>query len=97
MPPTTDPQTGAFTASRMSVEVSLAPRNETGLNAELKALYTEGSKQYGRFLAKGQFAARYAPTIATRDAVAAYLRGAGLTVSSTSSPFTLRAAGFGSG
>jgi kumamolisin len=93
LPATTDQQTGAFTASKMSVEVSLAPRNETGLNAELKALYTEGSKQYGRFLAKGQFDARYSPTIATRNAVAAYLRGEGLTVSSTSSPFMLSASG----
>ena len=93
VPATTDRQTGAFTAARMSVEVSLAPRDETGLNAELKALYTKGSRQYDRFLAKGQFDARYAPTTATRDAVAAYLRREGLAVSSTSSPFLLRATG----
>ena len=93
LPATTDRQTGAFSAAKMSVEVSLAPRDETGLNAELKALYTKGSRQYGRFLAKGQFDARYAPTVATRDAVAAYLRGQGLAVSSTGSPFLLRAAG----
>jgi subtilase family serine protease len=93
VPATTDRQTGAFTAAKMSVEVSLAPRNETGLNAELKALYTKSSSQYGRFLAKGQFDARYAPTTATRDAVDAYLRGAGLSVSSTDSPFLIRASG----
>ncbi|MGD0705928.1 MAG: S53 family peptidase [Trebonia sp.] len=93
LPATTDRRTGAFTAAKMSVEVSLAPRNETGLNAELKALYTKGSGQYGKFLAKGQFDTRYAPTAATRDAVTAYLRGEGLAVSSTDSPFLIRATG----
>jgi kumamolisin len=93
LPATTDRQTGAFTAAKMSVEVSLAPRDETGLNAELNALYAKGNGQYGRFLAKGQFDARYAPTVATRDAVDAYLRGEGLAVSSTDSPFLIRATG----
>jgi kumamolisin len=93
LPATTDRRTGAFTSTKMSVEVSLAPRNETGLNAELKALYSKNSRQYGKFLAKGQFDARYAPTLATRDAVAAYLRSEGLSVSSTDSPFLIRAAG----
>ncbi len=93
LPPTTDRQTGAFTAARMSVEVSLAPRNESGLNAELRALYNKGSRQYGKYLAKGQFDARYAPTAATRNAVATYLRGEGLAVSPTNSPFLLRATG----
>src|SRR5580693_6542385 len=85
LPATTDQKTGAFTAARMSVEVALAPRNEAGLNAELNALYSKSSPQYGRYLAKGQFDARYEPTVATRDAVDAYLRGAGLSVSSTAS------------
>jgi len=93
LPATTDKQTGAFTAARMSVEVALAPRNEAGLNAELKAVYTKGSGKYDKFLAKGQFVAKYAPTIATRDAVNAYLRGTGLKVSATSSPFLIRATG----
>jgi subtilase family serine protease len=93
LPATTDRQTGTYTAAKMSVEVSLAPRDEAGLNAELKAVYTKGTGQYDRFLAKGQFTARYAPAVATRDAVAAYLRGEGLAVSSTSSPFLLRATG----
>src|ERR1700691_3286019 len=43
LPATTDRRTGAFTASKMSVEVSLAPRDEAGLSAELEALYTNGS------------------------------------------------------
>jgi subtilase family serine protease len=93
LPATTDRQVGVFTAAKMSVEVSLTPRNAAGLAAELKALYTKGSGHYGQFLAKGQFDARYAPTNATRAAVAGYLRGTGLSVSSTSSPFLIRVTG----
>jgi kumamolisin len=93
LPATTDPQAGAFTAPSMSVQVALAPRDGAGLNAELKAVYTEGSSQYDRFLSKGQFDARYAPTTATTNAVAAYLRSQGLTVSSTDSPFLMQASG----
>jgi subtilase family serine protease len=93
LPATTDRQAGAFTAAKMSVEVSLAPRNEAGLAAELKSLYTKGSGQYGKFLAQGQFDARYAPASGTRAAVASYLRGAGLSVSATSSPFLIRVTG----
>jgi len=93
LPATTDQQVGAFTAAKMSVEVALAPRNGAGLSAELKALYTQGSRQYERFLAQGQFDAKYAPTAATTAAVSAYLRGQGLTVSPTDSPFLLEVAG----
>ena len=93
VPATTDRQAGAFTAAKMSVEVALAPRDGAGLSAELKAVYTEGSGQYDRFLGKGQFDARYAPTTATSNAVAAYLRSQGLTVSSTDSPFLLQVSG----
>src|SRR5580693_4497779 len=93
LPATTDRQAGAFTASSMSVQVALAPRDGAGLNAELKAVYTKGSAQYDQFLSKGQFDAKYAPTTATTNAVAAYLRDQGLTVSSTDSPFLLQATG----
>src|ERR1700749_2603378 len=51
LPATTDQQTGAFTPANMSVEVALSPREEAGLNAELKAVYPQGSRQYDRFLA----------------------------------------------
>src|ERR1700760_4543586 len=70
---TTDPTTGAFTAKQMSVEVALTPRDEAGLNSELNAVYTEGSGQYQKFLAKGQFDQRYAPANATTNAVTSYL------------------------
>ena len=90
---TTDKVTGAYTASQMSVEVALAPRDEAGLNRTLTEVYTEGSSEYHQWLAKGQFDASYAPTAAELDAVETYLRGQGLAVSSTDSPFLIRAAG----
>jgi subtilase family serine protease len=93
LPATTDRITGAYKASRMSVEIALAPRDEAGLNAELRAVYTKGSGQYGKFLAAGQFDARYAPAASTVSAVTRFLKGEGLAVSQTDSPFLLRATG----
>jgi subtilase family serine protease len=93
LPPTTDRQTGTFAAASMSVEVALAPGNETGLAAELRAVYTPGNRQYHRFLAQGQFDRRYAPSGAERTGVDSYLTSAGLRVESTSSPFLIRVTG----
>ena len=64
----------------MTVQVALRPRNAAGLNRSLRAMYTKGSGSFHHWLAKGAFNARYAPTAATRNAVASYLRHAGLTV-----------------
>ena len=91
--PTTDRVTGTYRAGRMSVEVSLAPRDQAGLTRELAALYTPGSARYRKFLAPGQFDARYAPSAATARAVKTYLRGQGLAVRAGSSPFLIRASG----
>jgi len=91
--PTTDHATGSYRSSRMSIEVALAPRNKAGLNSLLRALYTKGSGSYQRWLAKGQFDARFAPTAATRSAVGRYLRQEGLKVEASSSPFVVRALG----
>lgn len=90
---TGDPATGSYTSSRMSVEIALAPRDQGALNRELTALYTPGSSQYHQFLATGQFDQRYAPAAPAVSAVAGYLRGQGLAVSGTGSPFLLRASG----
>jgi subtilase family serine protease len=84
---------GSYNAARMSVEVALAPRNQAGLAAQLKAQYTAESDSYHRWLAKGQFDARYAPTAATRAAVSRYLSDNGLTVVNSPSPFLVRAMG----
>jgi subtilase family serine protease len=86
-------KTGQLSASRMSVEVVLQPGNEAGLNSLLSGLYTQGSADYGHWLAAGQFAAKFAPTRATVRAVTSYLQGKGMRVQRTSSPFLLRAVG----
>jgi kumamolisin len=91
--PTTNAVTGAYTASKMSVEVALQPRDEDGLGSALAEVYAKGSRQYHQWLAKGEFDARYAPTAAERDAVEGYLRGQGLAVSAAGSPFLVRAEG----
>src|SRR3984957_14534652 len=93
LPATSDAQTGAYTASRMTVQVALAPRDEAGLNAELQAVYTKGNPRYGKFLRAGQFDALYAPTTASRNSVEDYLRSAGLAVSAGDSPFVIEATG----
>ena len=91
--PTTDIITGGYNSPSMQVEVALTPRNEAGLNNLLGELYTQGSPQYHKWLADGVFDARYAPTVATQDAVANYLTASGLTVEPSGSPFLIRAAG----
>ena len=90
---TTDHATGSYSSSRMSIEVALAPRNASALNSLLRAQYTKGSGTYERWLAKGQFDARFAPKAATRSAVASYLRRQGLKVGASSSPFLVSAVG----
>jgi len=90
---TSAPITGRYTSSRMSVEVALAPRNETGLNSILSSLYTKGSSNYHHWLARGQFDRLYAPSAATRAAVGSYLARSGLAVQRSASPFLVRAAG----
>ena len=77
VPSTTDKVTGRYTSKRMTVEVALAPRHAGGLQAELRSAYTRGSSGYHHWLA----------------AVARYLRGAGLTVGTASSPFLIKVTG----
>ncbi|MBV9448266.1 MAG: S8 family serine peptidase [Streptosporangiaceae bacterium] len=85
--------TGSYTSPRMSVELALAPRDQSGLNARLKALYAKGSGSYHQWLAKGQFNALYAPATATRSAITSYLAKSGLSVQPSASPFLVRAVG----
>ena len=90
---TTDKIMGAYNSPRMSVEVALAPRDSAGLSQSLKAMYTKGSSSYHHWLHTGQFDARYAPTSATRETVVSYLKSEGLRVTTSASPFLVRAAG----
>ncbi|MGA3184802.1 MAG: S53 family peptidase [Candidatus Dormibacteria bacterium] len=91
--PTTATITGQFQSSLMSVEVVLQPGNEAALNSLLTNLYTQGSAQYGDWLAAGQFQSEFAPPAATVSALSSYLESNGLSVQTTSSPFLLRAIG----
>ena len=84
---------GSYSSGQMSVEVALAPQDQMGLNARLRAQYTEGSPGYHHWLAKGQFDKLYAPSAAKRSAVAAYLASSGLKVQPSASPFLVRAVG----
>jgi kumamolisin len=93
VPATTDARTGLFRSSAMSVEVVLAAQHQAQMNAQLANLYNPSSKNYQHWLAKGQFNARFAPTAAAQAAVASYLRGAGLRVTTSGSPFLVRATG----
>jgi kumamolisin len=84
---------GRHQQSKMSVEVALQPRNVAALNRLMTHLYSPSSSQYHHWLGKGGFANRFAPTAATVTSVEKYLRGQGLSVAKTSSPFRVRAVG----
>jgi subtilase family serine protease len=86
-------RTGAYASPRMSVELTLAPRDRAGLASALRSAYTEGSAGFHRWLARGQFDARYGPAAPVRAEVVSYLRSAGLTVVGSPSPFLVRATG----
>ncbi len=77
----------------MTVEVALAPSNQDELTRLLADVYNSNSANYQRWLAKGEFASRFAPSSRTVAAVSDYLRASGLTVQPASSPFLLRASG----
>src|ERR1039457_5721091 len=90
---TTDPVTGSYRSRSMSVEVVLKPGNAAALNGLLAAMYNSRSSQYHHWLSKGQFAARFAPSAASTSALAGYLKGQGLKIAASPSPFLLRATG----
>src|SRR5215831_14795751 len=90
---TTDAVTGTYSSPSMSVAVALAPSNQPALDQALAAVYNPSSPSYHQWLTKGQFAARFAPSAATRSAVAQYLSGQGLKVEASASPFMVRASG----
>jgi tripeptidyl-peptidase-1 len=78
--------TGQLQTAQMSVEVVLQPSNAAGLSSLLAGQYTPGAAQYGKWLAKGQFDADFAPSTATTAAMTSYLQSHGLAVHATTSP-----------
>ena len=89
----TDTLTGGYSSPAMQVEVALAPRDPAGLSSTLSALYDKDSASYHRWLAPGQFDARFAPAAAARTEVAGSLSASGLAVEPSPSPFLVRATG----
>ncbi len=91
--PTTDTVTGELNSPDMAVDVVLAPSNEPQLADLLANLYNPQSASYRHWLGTGEFIARFAPSAVQTAAIEDYLRGSGLQVEQSSSPFLLRARG----
>jgi kumamolisin len=72
---------GSFTAgNHMTLQVSLAPRNEAGLQSFIKTVSDPHSAQYKDYLTVQQFADRFGASEATIAQVTSYLKSEGLTV-----------------
>ena len=67
-------------ATTLSGSVVLRPRDEHALEAFLAGVTRKGSPQFGHYLTKGQFAARFGPQAGIADAVRSELRASGLQV-----------------
>ncbi|MET7482392.1 S53 family peptidase [Streptomyces sp. NPDC005538] len=74
-------RTGAVSASkRISVAISLTPRDDKALDTFVANVSNPRSSSYGHYLTKAQFAARFGRTDAEVKQVKEYLRAQGLTV-----------------
>ncbi|WP_329244118.1 S53 family peptidase [Streptomyces sp. NBC_01478] len=74
-------RTGAVSASkRISVAISLTPRNDKALDTFIANVSNPRSSSYGHYLTKAQFAARFGRTDAEVKQVKDFLRAQGLTV-----------------
>jgi subtilase family serine protease len=69
---------------QLHIDVSLAIRDEPGLQAFLRDVYNPHAPQYHHFLTPAQFAARFATPAQHRSAIAAWLRSRGLRVTGAS-------------
>jgi kumamolisin len=90
-----DARAGAIApGTRLSLEVSLTPRDPAALAAFVRAVSDRTSPQYGHYLTVAQFAARYGAAPASIAAVTAYLRAQGLSVGAvTANRLTMSASG----
>lgn len=71
-------------SSVLQINVGLAARESGSLDELIKAASTPGSPQYGHYLTKAQYMARYAPTDGEVEAVKAWLASQGLDVTGVS-------------
>ena len=75
----------ASSSANVSLRVWLAVQHAAELRSLAAAVSTPGSASYGHYLTPAQFNARYAPTASQADAVASWLRSAGLRVTNVAS------------
>ncbi len=75
------PTAGKLPADRMmNLDVILPLRDQAGLDRLLSELYDPESPSYGRFLSVPEFTAKFGPTQADYDAVVAFAKDNGFTV-----------------
>ena len=67
-------------SARVSVAVTLSPRDPAALDRFIAAVSDRTSPEYGRYLTPDQFASRFGPTSATVHEVTSYLSSQGLKV-----------------
>ena len=67
----------------VSIALTLPLRNQAALEDLLARLHDPSDPDYGHYLTPAQFAARFSPTKADYEAVAAFARAQGLTVTGT--------------
>jgi pseudomonalisin/xanthomonalisin len=65
-------------ATPLHLSIALTPRDQAGLAAATRAIYTEGNARYHHYLTPAEWRAAYAPTTSTVASVTAYLHSAGL-------------------
>lgn len=74
-------RTGAVAANkRLSVAVSLAPRDQAALQAFIASTSEPGNANYHKYLTPSQFAQRFGPTSDQINSVTSYLKSEGLSV-----------------
>ena len=74
-------RTGAVAADTpLTLQISLTPRNQAGLDAFLRNVSDPASPQYKHYLTVAQYAQNYGATDAQISALTTYLRSQGLTV-----------------
>ncbi|WP_194926837.1 S53 family peptidase [Catenulispora pinisilvae] len=74
-------RTGAVAADTpLTLQISLTPRDQAGLDAFLRNVSDPASPQYKHYLTVAQYAQNYGATDAQISALTTYLRGQGLTV-----------------
>jgi subtilase family serine protease len=92
--PTGTHLTGTHTTSqKLTITLVLQSSKETQMNNLLTALYDPNSSQYHHWLTQGEFNRLFAPTAKQTTAVTNYLTKAGMSITSSPSPFLVRAIG----